>query len=527
MAHVSTRQRFFSRASIACLIATVSLGACNRSTDITSALPADPETRVPVVATMEALGPTSFYAVVGEVASSSIAVRMRDGSGAPMVGVPVKFELAYGSGTLDRVESVTDSGGVASAGRWILAGQARLQWLTATSGSVQPVKFEALALPGPVKMVKAIRGDSYAAVSGGVITERMAVLVLDSLGNPIPGKVVTFAPAAGSGTIDSPKAVTDASGIATGGFWTVGQAVGSQHLVASVDGAEAEFTATVTEIPCAEDCGLGGGQIAFVRDDQIFRVRPDGSDLQQLTREGKNSDPALSPDGRRIAFASDRGRCCDLYVMNADGSNVVRRTTGIKADNLSSPTWSPDGRRIAFSALRNGDYSIVVVDADDAASPEKLIGFSRGYNVFPAWSPDGRIAWTSDWAAYDFVFDLYVMNADGSDIKQLTSGFAFNGNILEYHQPAWSPDGTSIAFTYCHEQRNYCQESSIAVMNADGSRVRVVRPASGFAHPSWSPSGRRLVFSDAGCLYAIKLDGSEMRSVVCNATSPAWGVRPE
>ncbi len=105
-------------------------------------------------------------------------------------------------------------------------------------------------------------------------------------------------------------------------------------------------------------------ELAFVRGGQIFKVRSDGTGPVQLTSEGVNSEPAWAPDGSRIAFLHQVGSSGDsqIYVMNADGSNVVQRTNAGWYN--PSPPWSPDGTRIAFSSSRYGQYRIYVMRVD-------------------------------------------------------------------------------------------------------------------------------------------------------------------
>jgi Tol biopolymer transport system component len=266
---------------------------------------------------------------------------------------------------------------------------------------------------------------------------------------------------------------------------------------------------------------------AFVRDGQIFRVRSDGTGLLQLTSDGMNSEPAWAPDGARIAFVHGQGGSSDIYVMNADGSNVVRRTFDGRFN--SSPAWSPDGTRIAFSSARDGQFRIHVMRVDEDWWNPAPLGFDRGNNAHPAWSPDGsRVAFVSDWAAFDFLSELYVMNTDGSDVRLLLSS-PFH---TFYWQPAWSPDGGTIALTVCSGFWGCFPDSNaqdtVTLVNADGSGLRSIAGAGGLARPSWSPDGMRIAFGSSACpecpsaIYYVTRDGTESGVLISDAHSPAW-----
>ena len=280
----------------------------------------------------------------------------------------------------------------------------------------------------------------------------------------------------------------------------------------------------ILSLPCAADSPAASGTIAFVSErdgnSEIYVVNVDGTGLQRLTNDaGADVDPAWSPDGKRIAFSSDRAGSADIYVMDADGSNLVRRTQS--GNYNSSPAWSPDGTKIAFSSLRDGWFGIYVMSVDgDWANPTHL-GFETGYNAHPAWSPDGkRIAFVSDWRAYDTLFDVYVMNDDGSDITAVLEGpFFWSNGLLFYFQPAWSPDGGRMAVVTCPYAWADCYpDASIAIANADGSGLKTLVKTSGFARPAWSRDGATIAYSSRPCMECV----AELRFV--NIASGSSGV---
>ena len=259
-------------------------------------------------------------------------------------------------------------------------------------------------------------------------------------------------------------------------------------------------------MPGASAAGTGQA-IAFVSDrdgePEIFKIEPDGTGLVQLTSNSAwDTDPSWSPDGTKLAFSSNRDGDDDVYVMNADGSGIANVTSSGTGNDLQ-PDWSRDGSQIAF--VRSGEIHVV---GSSGGVPVKL---TRGRA--PAWSPTAsRIAFARNGG------DIYVMGADGSNLRPVTSG-------LDADFPEWSPDGRSIAFEAVDPD---VDETRIYVMGADGSGLRALPGSSEDHSPSWSPDGTRLVFTniilDANIVTA-SVDGSGRTVLVDDPAYdflPAW-----
>lgn len=266
--------------------------------------------------------------------------------------------------------------------------------------------------------------------------------------------------------------------------------------------------------------------LAFVStrdgDYAIFSMSSDGKGERRLTDHDPDTsspaglffqfDPAWSPDGTKIAFASRRSGSNDLYVMSADGTGT-RRLTSTKEDDVH-PTWSPDGTRIAF--VRSGDLFVVNAGGSGARS----IVSSRDEESQPAWSPDGR------WIAYirrvpdTQVSELRLVRPDGSGGRRLT-----RPNAAAY-TPAWSPDSDRIVFSSNRAGKIF----ELFTIGLDGKRLRSVAPTlTDVFEPSWSPDGSRIAFSEEGAISVIELGGGEVEQLTStddNDSSPAWNPKP-
>jgi len=176
----------------------------------------------------------------------------------------------------------------------------------------------------------------------------------------------------------------------------------------------------------------------------------------------------------------------DIYVINTDGTGLTALTS--TPENECYPTWSPDGSKIAFARRKGGHFVISVMNADgsnvrDLFEPD-LTRSIEHVECTPAWSPDGAyIAFTS---SRDGNLEVYVMNADGSNPRNLTNNPAADGF------PAWSPDGAEIAFT--SDRDGHMQTYACGLDGANVRRLTDDPKADEFA-PSWSPDGKQILIA--------------------------------
>jgi Tol biopolymer transport system component len=261
----------------------------------------------------------------------------------------------------------------------------------------------------------------------------------------------------------------------------------------------------------------GNGAIAFTStvagNSDIAVLDPCGATRSLIAGPTADLRPVWSPDGRRIAFMSNRDGDFEIHVANADGSNVVALTD--HPDNDFNPTWSPDGRRIAWNSDRTGDFEIYVMRSD--GTDVRQLTDTPGIDSVPSWSPRGdRIAFESN---RDGNAEVYVMDADGGDQRNLSKNAPANDT-----NPAWSPEGRRLAFT---SDRGV--DLDLFVMRVDGSRlVNLTRDPAEDRNPAWSPDGAQIAFasdrSGAFHLYAMRPDGSRVTELTDGArdTIPDW-----
>ena len=243
--------------------------------------------------------------------------------------------------------------------------------------------------------------------------------------------------------------------------------------------------------------------------DQICIMNADGSERKQLTHlDATSFYPSLSPDGETVYFVSRRTGGFEIYSMSIKGKDLQRLTKNI--GSLYAPELAPDGKRIVFTNNGNG----VWIMKSDGENPHAI---SFRDDIDPTWSPDGSmIAFASSRSGQR---QLYVMNANGSDVRQVTDLNNMGG------RSTWSPDGTRLAF-----YRGPAGDHDIYIINIDGTDLQRLTHGGDNLGPSWSPDGNWIAFTSFrdgnNEIYIMHPDGTGVTRLTDNFISdwqPRWG----
>jgi Tol biopolymer transport system component len=216
---------------------------------------------------------------------------------------------------------------------------------------------------------------------------------------------------------------------------------------------------------------------------------------------GYNIAPAISPDGQRLMFLSDRDLfSIDLFLADAATGEIERRVTETALDPhlqslqfiQSAGSWRGDGRQFVFAGISSGEPLLQLYDVAEGRRAREIRFPSLGEILNPSWSPDGRYVAFS--AVTGGLSDLYVYDLESDSLRRLTD------DAFADLQPAWSPDGRALAFAtdrFGTELSRLRTESyRIAVIDIGSGRVQPVRGFTGAKHlnPQWAPDGQSLYF---------------------------------
>ena len=296
---------------------------------------------------------------------------------------------------------------------------------------------------------------------------------------------------------------------------------GANYAVA-VEIRSGQNTTITIEITCIALPG-GSSRIAFTSyqgsqyafgSPEISILNSDGSIVGLTSNHFLDTDPAWSPDGQKIAFVSDRDGLGNpaIYVMDQNGSNVIRLTTPVPRVRARFPRWSPDGTKIVFASGLDGDPEIFVMNADGSNLTQ--LTSTTGADDQPQFSPDGsKILFASnrDAPAPDPPYgkwEIYEMNADGTAQRRLTNDAAVA------QRPTYFKNGTKILL-----DSDRLSARDIYVMNADGSGItRLTNNSWASYFPVPSPDETHIMFTTPGAdgieeIYVMNADGSGVEAL--------------
>jgi Tol biopolymer transport system component len=309
--------------------------------------------------------------------------------------------------------------------------------------------------------------------------------------------------------------------------------------------------ATLAAVPAPATFRGSNGQIVYAKFPRLWVINADGTGARKLPHLERSEDinPDWSPDGSRIAFERCSETNCELWTANADGTGAKRlgpsclRRPEEACIDRGTPAWSPNGKQLAFGqgskAVRGGvlESSDIFVMNADGTSVRQVTHLTAGKPFAmdvnkPGWSPDGK----------QLVFEvqnlktadppnrraLFVVNVDRSGLRQLTDWSVNAGD-----HPDWSPDGKLILFRAVSAVERH--SGNLYTIHPDGTGLRQLTryPApKTVLLGSFSPDGKWITFSRFSdtpypAIYVMRADGTGLRRVTPDSAtySPDWGPR--
>lgn len=431
-------------------------------------------TQIPTVAPTDTPPPTQTPAPVTGVVKSTLNVREQPTTRATLKGVLTKDDVVT---LVGRTEDST----------WLQInyplGEATTAWVIAE-------RIDTTANLAALPAISATAATTPAAGTTSIAAATSAVT----------GTVTTAGTPAATAATTTEAVTPSATGVAT------------TTVEATV---QVTTTATVAETPVVPPTGgTPPGSILFDSFENgnftIYRVRADGTGLEQVIANA--SDPALSPDGSRIAYRMRRDVGGLGIALATSGGDYVSTVTEESAAGY--PTWSPDGNNLAYNVVSN-----------NARIPAQLLRVAVGPDNAPITVGDGwRPAWQPN-PGTNILFDGCKGATDCGSILTLNAfeGDPANPTLITFGQGgSWSPNGSQIAFQAPDDKGL----SQIWIANADGSgRRQVTTDVGTHGMPVWSSDGQWLIYrSDQGgvgwAIFAIRTNGTDARKIVDSNVHP-------
>ncbi|HEV3344056.1 MAG TPA: hypothetical protein VG125_27020 [Pirellulales bacterium] len=213
----------------------------------------------------------------------------------------------------------------------------------------------------------------------------------------------------------------------------------------------------------------------------LISIDVTSKEVTRLTKDiGQANEPSWHPDDGRLALVVTTNGAGALRLFDVKSANVTAVGSG---PNDRGPCWSPDGKKILFTADTGNGADLFVMEAD-GTNPKNLTN-GPGFDADGSWSPDGRkIAFTSNRTGQ---FRLYVMNHDGTEMTDL-----LKQDLVYSVYPCWSPDGEQIAFG----GRGSDGTIQLCVVNSDGQGLQQLSDAGQLnSHAAWSPDGQYIAYA--------------------------------
>lgn len=431
-----------------------------------------------------ALTPNTTGTVKALGRAQTLSVVARDASGTPLVNQPVSFNIT--GANQQQLNAVTGADGRAS-----------LEYTPAAAGldKIQVTgEIPGMTMYSNVFEMEWRTNQPPTVFAGNNQTTYFPVNTLSLNGtvsdDNLPNNTLNIAwskeSGAGNVAFSNPTARNTQATFSAPGVYVLRLTAGDGELTAS-----SSVTVTVNpELPNNPPVvEAGTDQTAAVGTSTAsanYVMNADGSNVVRLTfNTSEDYIQGVSSTNSQILFISNRDGNNEIYVMNSDGSNQRRLTFNAASDHLAS--WSPDGSKIIFASNRTGNYDLFSMNADGSALTQLTNTPENEYNA--RWQPQG--AGTNGGLIAYFRYagndtpngDVWVMQTDGSNPTRLTTASGADDT------PVWSPDGARIAFTSMRDGNR-----EIYVMNSNGtSQQRLTNNSAENWVGDWSPDGTTLI----------------------------------